>query len=411
MVSFNSMNFDNVGIPKVNTNPSGVVVDMYDKFQEKKDNLIAVTVANNSNTKERIGATTIGAIWGLLQVAALGGVYALAKTFPKLNHPLVDKYVTQKFDKWINRAIVNYPQKTKAQQLFIGLYAKTLYAMTIGAIIGYGFDWFKTARNTIIDGKISNTKSGVEGSWITSGLKSLSATDEGKQIIKNSIIKNNDKSITVRFVGVDKEYTIGKKELKNASRAYVTYMNDDGKVTGFKKKFSKGDGDALAFEIAFEKYCKDVNSGNVQNDDNLPATHELSDNGDILFTNGSVNQLYYLLTGKKSINADIENPNNDNIDDIYSKSSINKFVNDISQNPDKYSAEIKLKDSQSGKMILGDKYYVLQDLKTDKNYTVTKMDSKYITLANSEKTKETVTVPVEKLKNHIASVSYVNLKD
>ena len=412
MVSFSSMNFDNIGVPKVSASPSGLIADMYDKFQEKKNNLIAVTIANDTNRQERAGAALIGAVGGLLQFGALFGVYAIAKAFPKLNFPIVDRFITKNFDKWISRAQQIAPNKSKVHQIFLGSYAKALMAMASGAGLGFLCDLYVTSKNTVINGKISNTKSGDEGSWISSGLKSLSSSQQGKELIRNSIIKNEDDSITVKFNGIDKEYTITPKELKKASRSYVAYKDENGKVTEFKKKFSKGDGDVLAFELAYEKYCKEVITGQTQLDKNLYKTiSTISDNGDVLYSNGSVNKLYYLLSGKQGNNFDIENSKNDNIDNIYSKLSINKFLKEASQNPEKFAADIRLKTSEGYTIPVRDKYFIIHELKTDKNYTIAKMDSKYATLVNSDKTKEAIVVPIRILKNHIASVNYLKTEE
>lgn len=409
MVSFSSVNFDNVGMPKVGASPHELVIDTYNKFQETKDNFIAVTIANDTNKKERAGATMIGAVGGFLQFCVLAGVYTLAKRFPKLNFPLIDRFIVKSFDKSFEIARRTAPTHGRFYQATLALYSKSLTAIATGAGLGFLFDYYKTTKNTIINGKISNTTSGEEGSWIASGLKSMSSSNQGKEIIKNSIRKNDDKSVTVKFKGIDKEYTITRKELKRASRAYITYTNENGKVTKFKKKFSKGDGDTLAFEVAFEKYCNDVNNGIIPQDKYLAQTNKtISDNGDILFTDGSVNELYYLLTGKHGSHHDIESDSNDNIEQIYAKSSIDRFIQNYSQNPQNYSAEIRLKSNPKGRMILRDKYYALRNIDTDKNYTIVKMNAKYVTLADSEKTRDTVEIPVSRLKNYIASVSYVN---
>lgn len=408
MLGFGSLNFNAVGVPKVGVNASDLV-DVYDKVMETKDNYIAVNLANDKNSKKRASAAVIGANAGLLQMFALGGIYALVKAFPKLNIPLINKFVVKNFDHWIDIAKKNNPNKSKAHQLLVAFGAKALYAMGTGALLGYGGALYSTERNTIINGKISNTKAGAEGNWISAGLKSLASTEEGQEIIKNSIHKNSDGSITVKFNGINKEYNISKKELKDASKEYISHSNEEGKVTKFEKKFSKGDGDVLAFEVAFEKYCNDLDNGVIKRDKNLPMSiQKITNDGDMLFTDGSVNELYYLLTGKKTSSFDINSDNHDNISEIYAKASLNKFLSDYSQNPEKYSAEIKLKETPNNKLTIRDKYLRVQNIKTDIPYTITKMDAKYVTLADSSKTRQTIEIPVSKLREYIASANYVN---
>ena len=65
MVSFGALNFSNFRSSPVGTSASETVVDVYNKIQEKKDNYIAVTLANDNNRKERASATMIGAVGGL----------------------------------------------------------------------------------------------------------------------------------------------------------------------------------------------------------------------------------------------------------------------------------------------------------------------------------------------------------
>ena len=410
MLGFGSINFNSVGVPNVGVSAADIV-DVYDDVMEKKNNYIAVKLANDNNTKKRAGAAVIGANAGLLQMAALFGVYTLVKAFPKLNNPLINKFVVKNFDKWIKIAQNKAPEKSNKHHLIVALGAKALAAMGIGAGLGVGFDLYSTAKNTIINGKIQNTKSGVEGSWIASGLKSIYSTTTGKLIVKNAIEKNDDGSVTIKFKGINKEYTITKKELKDASRAYITKTDDKDKVTGFEKKFSKGDGDTLAFEIAFEKYCKEVKSGAIPKDKHVHATIEkITDDGDMLFSQGNANDLYYLLTGKETHSFDLNNKENDNIMNIYSKASINKFVREYSQNPEKYACEIKLKSDKNDKIKVRDTHYQTHNLKTDKSYAVTNLDEKHITISDTTKTRKTFEVPISAIKDNIETLNYVELQ-
>jgi len=285
-------------------------------------------------------------------------------------------------------------------------------ATLLGGILGYGFDQYSTAKNTKVNGKISNVKSGENGSWIQSGLKSLSATDEGKQIIKNSITKNDDDSITVKFNGINREYNITKKEMNDASRAYITYKSEDGQtVTGFKKKFSKGDGDVLAFEIAFEKYCKDLKDGIIPEDENLPKSlYKFFGNGDLLFTSGQPKQLYYLLTGKKSEKHNITTKN-DSITHLYEKKNILNFIEKYKLKPKNYAVEVTLNDETSKKdnLKICDKYHVIRQVPKGIRYTIEHSNGKTVTLANADKTKDKIYVPFKNIEKYITEVNYVDL--
>lgn len=411
MLGFGSLNFDKIGIPSVNVGASDVV-DAYDKVMEKKNNYIAVKLANDNNSTKRASATIIGAAFGLFQVAALTGAYGLIKMYPKLNNKLFKKLFVNSFDNWIIAARRNHPNSSAFAQVFHGLVSKAIWAVLSSAALGYACDWYSTTRNTVVNKKISNTTSGAEGSIVISGLKSLSSTPEGKEIIKNSISKNDDGSVTIKFNGINKEYNITQKELKKASRSYVSETDADGKVKKFEKKFSKGDGDTLAFEVAFEKYCNDVENGNLERNKNIPLSiTKVSDDGDILYSDCPVNSFYYLMTGNSSSHFNTIDEENDNIDTIYTKSSIRKFLNDYSEKPNGYIAEIKLKDSKNNKMRVRDKHYILHDIKTSKKYAITKIDSKYVTLTDTSKTRKSVNIPISSIKDNIESLSYVNIDD
>lgn len=410
MSGFSLLNFGTVGTPKVGVSASDIV-DAYDEVMEKKNNYIAVKLANNNDSKKRASATVIGANAGLLQMIALCGVYALIKAFPKLNNPLLNKFVVKKFDKWINLAKQNNPTASYTRQLMSAFWAKAIASTGIGAALGYGGGVYATLKNTYVNGKISNTKSGAEGSWMSSGLKSIASTKEGAEVIKNSIHKNDDGSVVVNFNGINKNYLITKKELEDASNEYITRTNEEGKVESFDKKFSKGDGDVLAFELAFEKYSNDVESGLVPRDENIPMSiQRITEDGDMLFSDGSVKELYYLLTGKKTDTIDLSN-STDNVDEVYNKIKMARFFEEYSKNPDKFASEIRLREGEKNKLAVRDKNHSIHKLKTDRNYIITKINSKYVTIADSTKTRERIDIPVSKLNSYIASVNYINVQD
>ena len=408
MVSFSALNLMNINIP-FGVKQGETIVDKYNNFSEKRDEYVAIILANDRKSDKRANATTIGAFGSLLWTSIKLGAHS-SKLAKRIKDPVLN-YIINGVDSYINFMTKHNIGRNPLINKALGYGAYIGGAIIFGGALGYLFDLYNTAKNTIINGKISNTKSGVNGSWIQSGLKSLSATRQGKELIKNSIRKNEDKSVTVRFNGINKEYTITKKELKDASRSYVTYKSKDGgTVTGFKKKFSKGDGDVLAFEVAFEKYCKDVNSGNIAPDKNLPATMQtLSDTGDLLFTNGNTNQLYYLLTGKSGEQLNPNNEANDNIDTIYSKCGLARFKESFNS-PKNYAVEIKLKHPKDKEKVkLRDKKRVIHIINENNKFTVISMDDKYVTIANSEKTKEQITIPYSVLNKYISEVNYIDL--
>ena len=136
------------------------------------------------------------------------------------------------------------------------------------------------------DGKISETKQGSTGDcWLMSRVNALSYTDKGKEIINNAL-EYNANSTTVHLRGFG-DITITNEELQEAKNS---------------GKFSNGDDDMLALELAMQKFIKEVKSGNIKLDPNMPdeiknaieTTLESSDN----VSGGFPVLMMYLLTGK-----------------------------------------------------------------------------------------------------------------
>ena len=315
MQSLSSINFNNINTakpPKFGDTISSVA-DIYDEFMERKNNYIAVHIANSNKqeSKQRAGAAAIGMVGGLLNFVALSGLYMVLKAFPKMNKiPLLDKFVVQKFDKWIGRGKKLASTNNRFLNMFSGLYLKAIYSMGIGALIGIGTSIYTSVKGTLVNGRIGRTRQGAQGRWIADGLKEISQTDEGKLLIKNSIKKNNDKSITVKFAGINKAYIISKKELKQASKEYIAHSNENGKILKYEKKYSKGDGDVLAFEVAFEKYCNEVKTGKSVRDSHLQVKIlNISEEYPITHIDGKPEDIKYLLSEKNNNESTNTNSN------------------------------------------------------------------------------------------------------
>ncbi len=98
-------------------------------------------------------------------------------------------------------------------------------------------------RNEQIDNYKQNT---IQDCWFLSALTSLENTKKGADIIKNSIDYTDD-GIKITFNGLNKRYTISNEEIKQAKSAKEN--NDD-------LKYTEGDDDVLAFELALERLSK-----------------------------------------------------------------------------------------------------------------------------------------------------------
>lgn len=100
------------------------------------------------------------------------------------------------------------------------------------------------------NGKIDNfTYQGNSGDcWLLAAINAISRSPKGLKILNNSLKLNPDGSVTVRLNGVNKSYTISRKDLYAA------------------REFATGDLDVRAIEIAVERYLMetkrdDINGG------------------------------------------------------------------------------------------------------------------------------------------------------
>ncbi len=141
-----------------------------------------------------------------------------------------------------------------------------------------------------VNGEIDEyIKQGQTGDcWIISGIIALNSTNEGKQIIKNSITINEDGSATVSFKGAQASYRITAEDIKRFDTDNNTY-----------DCYSNGDNDMLILELAVERLKKDVRDGKVSlglSEDTYEGYH----NNEYSIEGGFAQQLIYLMTGKTS---------------------------------------------------------------------------------------------------------------
>ena len=377
------------------------IIDSYTDILEFKNNKIATIIANYRKKKERISATAIGAAWGVCQGAFFTGVYALAKVLPKMQNFTPIKWLVNDLDKWVTRARIANPAKSTRHHLSVGILSKTAWLVLSGAVLGFAADLYSTYMNTRINGKISNTKQGCIGDcWMLSGLNSLANTKKGKEVIKNAIKVNDDNSITIKFKGINKEYNITRKELNDASREYVPDIDENGKVVAYCKKYSKGDGDVLAFELAFEKYRDDLKNGRINLPPDTPSyASEILSHSQNFIDAGTASQLYYLLTGKKSSMIDLKQPmnfpNTKNLNalNLYSKQYYEKFIKDFSSNPNKYAATCTLNVKES--IPFKNKHHEKVKLISKHAYAIKNINSKYVTLMDPHKSRVPIEIPID----------------
>ena len=415
MNNSNQTNSQVLGItaPTIHSNYQDII-DTYNDIQEIKNNSIAVTIANHRKNKERAGAAFIGATWGVLQGAFFAGVYSLAKVVPSVQKVPFIKWLVGNLDKWVQRSQQLHPNKSLKYHIVVGMLSKTFWLVLSGAALGIGADLYSTYANTRITGRISNTKQGnINDSGLLSALNSLSYSPIGKSAVKNAVKVNDDKSVTVSLKGVDKEYTIAKQELKSASKAYDIDFDDKGRVKKYAKKYSKGDGDVLAFELAFEKYMNDLKNGNINQNKKIPGYVQNSPKDDsLLFERINTNQVYYLLTGRKSAQIDMKKkPETDakglNSLNLYSKSYYQKFMDDFAKNPNSYAAACKFDIEEP--ITLLNKHHEEVKLLPESTYAIKKIGKKSVTIVDSKKSRVGIEIPVDDFKSKLASIYFTDL--
>lgn len=118
---------------------------------------------------------------------------------------------------------------------------------------------YNDETSSVFDGDATNNQNNVNGEldeaiyqgeygdcWLLSALLSMSYTESGAEVIKESIDLNDDGSVDLYFDGVEKGYNISSSELEQ-----------ENKPTGEKSNYSRGDDDALAIELGVEKLVAD----------------------------------------------------------------------------------------------------------------------------------------------------------
>lgn len=112
-------------------------------------------------------------------------------------------------------------------------------------------------ENKGVNGEIDEAVfQGTKGDcWLLSGVLSLSYTQDGKELIKNSIFQNKNGDYEVWLEGLGKSYTVSKEELE--SKNVSTLSSGLGLESS---SYSTGDDDMLLMELAVEKAVQEGNN-------------------------------------------------------------------------------------------------------------------------------------------------------
>jgi len=255
------------------------------------------------------------------------------------------------------------------------------------------------------DGKIGEFKQGAAGDcWLLSGLKSLSCSPLGAEIIKDAITKNDDGSVTVNFKGVNVSYTITEDEFNKARDEYIT--SPDGIR---EKKYSDYDSDVLIFELAAKKYRTDISEGKFK-DAKIPNYAKILLDKDNPTDGGTSGQVYYLLTGKPACTIsthDVTRPDNGKVLLKSNKEKLNEFIEKYCENNKNYAATFNVHSPTeipdlTGRMI---------KFNPKHEYAVEGSIGPNIIISNPHDSARKIIISKENFIQITSSLDYQNLKD
>lgn len=212
----------------------------------------------------------------------------------------------------------------------------------------------------IFNGEIEATMQSLETGdcWLLSGVNALNTTNWGKKIIKNALRPDGEGGAIVTLKGADskqKEYRVTIADL------------DKALANG---KYSVGDDDMLAIEIAVEKYAKAQ-----------IAAGKLNKKPEDVLTGSIDRNIFYLLSGTPSHDF---HKNDKNMDSALDK---------IRLNPGKYSAYCGFK--EDSEYLEKNHAYAIKEIKQDKN------GNKFVLLINSQDSTDPEIVPYDEFRSNL----------
>lgn len=189
----------------------------------------------------------------------------------------------------------------------------------------------KLLRDTVADkadGTISGFQQGSIGDcWLLSSVSGIANSPEGEKELKDIIQTDENGNITINLKGVNKTYTFSDEDINNAIK---------------ENRFSLGDKDVIAIEMAFEKFRReliDTGKGNLRdkNSVNYIGGSGINQNEGYELHGGFPSNAISVLTDKKSTTYSIGNFENtirinygNNQNGKLDEKLLNKYLN----NPD-----------------------------------------------------------------------------
>lgn len=254
----------------------------------------------------------------------------------------------------------------------------------------------RTASDGVIGDFRQSSRTG--DCYLLSALYSISKTKKGAALLKKNIVKNNNGSYKITLPGaliIKRDYANHKKPCSITGNYTITSSELQKAVKS--GKYAKGDIDVVLYELAFEKYRREVMETNKMN-------HQSSLYGEAgQYTGGATSNsplnggvghdAVFVLTGKKSKSYEISansvsSVNVDQIKAVHSCSKMNRktlerLLDKIEKNPDRYSATFGIKTNDKGKIgyhavsiskIANGRVYFVNPWNTKKEFSMTKQD-------------------------------------
>src|SRR5574344_218255 len=262
--------------------------DLYDEVVERKqesNDWYAKLISKFTNNKERpdssVIASFIGGVGGIFQAGFLA---ILHYKFLNKNSYILEAFEPEKGDSlflklqkwyfrlklkrtenWTNKFDLIKNIKNPALKASLGIGVSLVAGAITGIAMGFGWSIYDKFSKTSVNGKVSHiSKKDMQLHPILARLNEFVKTENGKSAFKNSIVKNDDGSVTFKFRGLNKEYTFTRDELIKANEKYITKLDENGKIDHYIKRYTNSDGDVLAFELAYIKLRKEISPKEIK---------------------------------------------------------------------------------------------------------------------------------------------------
>ncbi len=232
---------------------------------------------------------------------------------------------------------------------------------------GVGLDYdYRFDSNGIID--TPTTQGHIGDCWLLANLISMSSNQKGQEILKNSVTKNeDDNSYDVYFKGIDKNINVSYEELKQARN---------------KNTYSKGDDDALIFEIAFDKAIKIYSENKI-----FDKKEDINGGNSKIFSD--------LFLG-------------DDVLYFRNKDDFNKVFDDIENNPNDYFATLTFKYDGKVKKIQDENQRTVMLVDEEAHaLSLKKVQGDNITMSNPHDTSYDIVVKRDNLIELLDDITYI----